>query len=222
MRGVCILKKQTIGRAKNTLGILFAVLSVVTLPRPELFKDELLNNEKIMWIGQPETSVIFTSEDFLPTLFGLIFLILGVVSEMFAAKDGELLIILFCLLFVIIGIYLLFGRFIQKRYAKKRTYYAVTNQRVLILTHFMSRSLQSKYINKVSDINKIVSKKGIGTIHFGNYPCMTDSMGNNIDYKRSFIGFGFDPVPTFYDIKDVDNVYHLINNLRKNEYKLNN
>jgi hypothetical protein len=197
-----------------------AALSIVTMPRSELFKNDLLNDEKILWIGQPETSVMLTRDDFLPILFGSVFLIMGVIYEMSVFNDGELFPFLFGLLFVIVGAYLLFGRFIQKKYLKKRTYYAVTHQRVLILTNFMSKGLQSKYIHKISDINKTVSNSGIGTIQFDNYPC-THYNGENIDYKRSFIGFGFDPIPTFYDIKGVDNIYHLINDLRKNDENSN-
>jgi hypothetical protein len=97
---------------------------------------------------------------------------------------------------------------------KKRTYYAVTNQRVLILTNLLSRNLQSEFINKIPVINKTVRKNGIGTIQFGNYPYM-GPMNRNAGFNYS--GFGYGAVPTFYDIKGVDNVYQMVSNLRKDE-----
>ena len=57
------MNKQTYRKVKNTTGILLAALSVVTLPRPELFNSELLRNEQVLWIGKPENSGIFGRED---------------------------------------------------------------------------------------------------------------------------------------------------------------
>jgi hypothetical protein len=38
----------------------------------------------------------------------------------------------------------------------------------------------------------------------------------------NFSGSGYGGVPTFYNIKSVDNVYQLVNNLRRGEASLNN
>jgi hypothetical protein len=157
---------------KNTAGILLAALSVVTLPRPELFNNELLRNEQVLWVGQPENNRIFAREDLFLIPFSLIWLSMTAPVAIIAISTGELFSILFCAPFVLIGLYLLFGRLIHRRYMKKRTYYAVTNQRVLILTNLFSRNLQSEFINKIPFINKTVRKDGTGTIQFGNYPYM--------------------------------------------------
>jgi hypothetical protein len=202
---------------KNTAGILLAALSVVTLPRPGLFNNELLRNEQVLWVGQPENSRIFAREDLFLIPFSLIWLSMTAPVAIISISTGELFSILFCAPFVLIGLYLLFGRLIHRRYMKKRTYYAVTNQRVLILTNLFSRNLQSEFINKIPFINKTVRKDGTGTIQFGNYPYM-DPMNRNTGFN--FSGFGYGAMPTFYDIKGVDNVYQMVSNLRKDESSL--
>jgi hypothetical protein len=182
----------------------------------ELFKYDLLTDEEILWIGQPETNVRFMRSDIFSIPFSLIFLITGIILFVFAVNNRVFYTFLIGLPFFISGVYPLFGIFFQSKYLKKRTYYAVTNKRVLILTNLFSRDLQSRFISGVHDINKYIHKDGIGTIHFGNHPCMK-YLKHNVDYNYNFIGFGFDPVPTFYDIKDVDNVCQLVENLRKNK-----
>ena len=45
-------------------------------------------------------------------------------------------------------------------------------------------------------------------------------MNRNAEFNFSDSGYG--GVPTFYNIKSVDNVYQLVNKLRKDEASLNN
>ncbi|MGB9928893.1 MAG: hypothetical protein ACPK85_10895 [Methanosarcina sp.] len=196
---------------------MLAALAVITLPRPELFNNELLRNEQVLWMGQPEKSGIFSREDLFFIPFSLFWLSITTSIGIMFLSSGELFPILFVLPFLLVGLYLLIGRIIHKRYLKKRTYYVVTNQRVLILTNLFSRNLQSEFINNIPVINKTVRKDGIGTIQFGNYQ-YTGSMQRNPEFN--FTGFGYG-IPTFYDIKGVDNVYQIVNNLRKKEFGLN-
>jgi len=42
----------------------------------EVFKEELLKDEKILWSGQPETSVLFTSADIFLVPFSLLWVVL--------------------------------------------------------------------------------------------------------------------------------------------------
>jgi hypothetical protein len=136
-----------------------------------LFQNELQQGEKILWTGQPDPSILFTRYDVFLIPFSLlwggftIFWEIGVLSwgtPTFFALWG--------IPFVLIGLYLIFGRFIYKNYQKKKTYYAVTNQRVLILSGFNSRNLQAEFIKQISAINKDVRANGSGTIRFGNVP----------------------------------------------------
>jgi hypothetical protein len=75
------------------------------------FDNELLKDEKILWTGQPDPSIIFTREDIFLIPFSLIWgipVFLGLGFPTF-----ELTIYtLFQIPFLLIGFYLIIGRFI--------------------------------------------------------------------------------------------------------------
>jgi hypothetical protein len=119
---------------------------------------------------------------------------------------------LFGIPFVIIGLYFIFGRFIYKGIKKKHTYYAVTNQRVLILTSLSNKNVQAEFIKQIPCINKSVRSDGKGTIKFGNSLFFKGMYGNSgMDFFGS--SYGKD-VPIFYDIEEIERVYRLVNELR--------
>jgi hypothetical protein len=188
----------------------------------EQFRDDLLRDEKILWVGQPETSLFFTGADIFLVPFSLlwggfaIFWELSVLSEFFHTHEGKsampIIFPLFGIPFVIIGFYFIFGRFIYKNWKKHKTYYAVTNKRVLVLTKLFSRSLNAVNIDTIPTINKTVRSNNIGTIKFGNVNWMISMYSNTgMDFFGSFGGVDS---PTFYDIKDVNKVHEIVNQLR--------
>ena len=177
-----------------------------------MFQGELLINEQILWTGQPVRRILFTRSDGFIIPFSLLwggFAIFWEISVVYS--KASIVLVLLGIPFVLIGLYLLFGRFIYKYIQKKGTYYAVTNQRVLILTHLF-KSIQAEYISQIPIINKTVRRDGIGTLRFGHISYMISIYGNTgIDFFGSDHGRD---VPTFYDINNVDEVYRLVNDLR--------
>ncbi len=185
----------------------------------ELFREDLIKDEKILWDGQPETSVLFTNMDVFLIPFSLlwggfaIFWELGVLFMKTESGEGAPIVFaLFGIPFVLIGLYFIFGRFIYKNWKKRKTYYAITNKRVLVLTKSRSRDLQAAYINTIPSINKSVRSSSIGTVKFGASSFFSSMYANTgMDFFGSFYG---QDVPTFYDIKDANKVYEMVNELR--------
>ena len=188
----------------------------------EQFRDDLLKDERVLWVGQPETSVLFMGADIFLVPFSLlwggfaIFWELSVLFAFFPVREGKsavpIIFLLFGMPFVIIGLYFIFGRFVYKNWKKRNTYYAVTNKRVLVLAKLFSRSLNAANIDTVPTINKTIRSDGIGTIKFGNVNWMVSMYGNTgMDFFGSFWGAD---IPTFYDIKDVNKVHEIVNELR--------
>ena len=101
----------------------------------DIFKEDLLKDENILWVGQPETSVIFTKNDKFPVPFSIIFGGFSISWEATAlsmvgkSKPGAIYPFLCSSVLVLFGAYFIFGRFIYKHLQKKRTYYAVTDKR---------------------------------------------------------------------------------------------
>jgi hypothetical protein len=165
-------------------------------------QNEMLMDEKILWSGQPKQGFIFTGGDIFTIFIGLFWL--GATSPFayFAIQSFELFTMLFTLPFVLIGLYLVFGNIIYKNYQKNRTYYAVTNQRILIQLNLFNKKVKSKLISQIPVLNKTVNKDGSGTIQFDN----TGYMGVGRDsYRIEMLSFD--------NIKDVDTVYKLISGL---------
>jgi hypothetical protein len=168
-----------------------------------LFQNEMLKDEKILWSGQPKKGFVLTGEDISGILFGLFFI--GAIS--FMGYNTNLFFIIFLIIFtlpfLLLGLYLVFGITISKNYQKKRTYYAVTNQRIIILINSSNKIVESILINQIPVLNKTVKKDGSGTIQFDN----TGYIGTGEDSQRI-------EALSFDNIMDVDTVYRMISDLR--------
>jgi hypothetical protein len=186
----------------------------------ELFKDDLMDGEELLWAGQPNPGKIFGPEDLFLIPFSLmwggfaIFWEIMALSIFFSHKTGKtpppvaIIFPLFGIPFVLIGLYLIFGRFFYKAWKKKRTFYAVSDKQILILTNFKAKNIQALFIKNLPVINKTSSAQGIGTLSFGNMPGFPSGMGNS-----GWMGAS-STLPAFYDIDEVDKVYNTINEAR--------
>lgn len=91
--------------------------------------------ERVFWAGRPDPEVIFSPSDAFMVPFSLmwggfaIFWEAGVIRS-----DAPAFFRLWGVPFVLIGLYMIFGRFFYKRRQKERTVYAVTDQRAIALT----------------------------------------------------------------------------------------
>ncbi|MFC1483363.1 hypothetical protein ACFL56_03785 [Candidatus Margulisiibacteriota bacterium] len=187
----------------------------------QIFQPDLLSDERLLWTGQPDPSKLFTKGDIFMIPFSLMWGGFAIFWETMAlsftvfsdAPDPVAYIFpLFGLPFVIVGCYMIFGRFLLKKYKKKRTYYAVTNKRVIVLTQGRNKNIKAEFLDKITSINKSTSSSGTGNIYFGGSNFMTTMYGNTgMDFFASAYTKG---TLAFYDIPNVDSVYSIINNAR--------
>jgi len=173
----------------------------------QLFQEELLPKEQILWAGQPDPRVIFTRSDIFLIPFSLLW---GGFAIFWEINSWEFVPFrIFGFFFVIIGLYFIFGRFIYKIWRKTHTYYCVTDRRLLILTTLFRRNLQSVYIDQISTIEKSIHSSGRGSLYFGNRPSFSTWYSNS-GLEFFFSGPSKVDVPSFYDIPDAQRVYQLI------------
>jgi hypothetical protein len=180
----------------------------------DLFDDELVDGEDILWLGQPDASKLFNRQDifFIPfTLFWGGFALywnLGVWE-----LDAPFIFRLVGLLVLLVGIYVIVGRFFYKRWSKQNTFYAVTNKRLLILSTGFRHRLQSFRLSNLPELTKSIDWDGTGTVAFGKPPMGTIWRINSINMSNSGLEiFGYS-LPGFYDIPNANDVYALINEL---------
>ena len=177
------------------------------------FNNELLEGEKILWSGKPEEGILFKKADIFLIPFSLLWGGFTIFWEISVLRiNAPLFFSLFGIPFVLFGLYLMIGRFFYKKHKKRNTYYAITDQRVLILTALKNKRLKSIFIKNIPTINKNIKSNGYGSIKFGNSSIFTSM------YENTGLGiFGYENknIIAFYDIREVNEVYKLVNNLKK-------
>ena len=94
------------------------------------YKPYLTDQEQVLWTGMPEKGRLFTGQDFVLLPFGIVWLAFSLFWEVAALKSSApLFSSLFGLPFIGIGVYLVFGVFIQRLRLRGRTFYAITNKK---------------------------------------------------------------------------------------------
>ena len=183
-----------------------------------ILKKELINDEEILWSGQGDSKKLFTTGDAFMIPFSLMwggFAFFWETSVLM--MDAPLLFKIWGIPFVLIGLYMIFGRFFYKKLKKEKTLYAITNKRIFIIETLIKLNITSEFIKNLPAINKSVNKKGIGNIIFG-----TGSFGVGMYANSGLDVFGNirNGIPIgFYDIPNVESVYKKIIELKNNEEK---
>lgn len=181
----------------------------------QLLQSELLPGEKITWSGQPVPRLLAVSDGYIVP-FSLLWCGFAIFWEVSAIKQGAPgFFALWGVPFVLMGLYLVFGRFVYKSYRKKHTYYVVTNKRVFVLTDGANKKIVAAFIDQIPTITKSIGGDGVGTLRFGNASPMDSVYGNSgLEFlTRTYTVV----VPTFYDVAGADTVYQLINHTRRNQ-----
>lgn len=185
-------------------------------PTSDLFRPYLLSGERILWTGQPRQGVAFSGRDTflipLSLLWGGFAIVWNAIAwiapfETRGADQGSIwLFPLFGLPFLVIGLYLIFGRFLHDASIRKHVHYAVTDQRVLVLREKRSVKITSLDLHRLPRLELTEHRDGTGTIAFDS----TDSM-----FSGRMNGFGF-WVPSlgastqFFRIAEPRKVYEVI------------
>jgi len=181
---------------------------------------ELISGESILWAGQPTTSVILHKEDWSLIPFSLFWGGFTIFWE--AAVSGfwnfgkhpgapNLFFVIWGVPFVLIGQYLIWGRFIYAAWKKKRTHYAVTDRRVIVVQNAWGRQMASAYLDALPTLVKEEGSNGLGTLRFGQ----TEPMWSKRRGWGAWDGMSIGSFPTFVDVDDVQSVYRLVSDLRE-------
>ncbi len=69
--------------------------------------------------------------------------------------------------FVLVGLYIVLGRFIVDAMNRAKTFYGVTNERIIIITGLFFREVKSLNLRTLTDVSLSERGDGSGTITFG-------------------------------------------------------
>jgi hypothetical protein len=190
--------QERLGEARNAQGLLR-----MSDPRNPDFR--LLPGEKILWQGQPSTSLRITGRDWYLIPFSLFwggFAVFWEASVLAQPAPGFLKF--WGIPFIAIGVYLIAGRFFLDAWLRQRTRYAVTDQRIFIVRAGPFGSFISAALDRLPEIQLEEHRNGLGTLRFG--PPVV-AWGRN--------GFAawtpvLDPTPQFLAIPDAARVFDCI------------
>jgi hypothetical protein len=172
----------------------------------QILQAQLAPHERLLWSGQPRTGIVFRAADAFMIPFSLLWCGFAVFWEMGVLTTGAPFFFkLWGVPFVLAGLYFVFGRFIVDARQRAKTYYGVTNERVMIVSGLFSRKLKSLNLKTLTDVSLEEKSDGSGTITFGaSTPMPWWSSG------MAFPGWGPQSAPGFEMIQNAKQVYETI------------
>jgi len=175
--------------------------------------------EKLLWSGQPKQGVRLQASDAIMIPFSLmwggfaIFWEAGVLGifEMphQSHPEGSASIVawifpLWGIPFVVIGLYMIFGRFFYDAAVRKKTWYGLTDRRLIVVKSFFNRGVTSFDHDSLTNLNLVERGDGSGDILFGS-----PDPGQFSRQSRRYV------VPGFYLLPDARQIYNQIRQTRQ-------
>jgi hypothetical protein len=191
----------------------------------QILQQDLGPGENIVWSGQPDPTIVFSPQDLFLVPFSLMWGgfalfweagVLGIFSKGVGAVGIGSFFVLWGIPFVVVGQYLIWGRFLYKRWMKRRTLYAVTTKRVVVVAEGRSLRINSLFLSQLLSVSRSRKSNGAGSITFGGGGVMSLLSGSAMYANTGMDFFARSGGLAFYDIRDVDNVYRHIQAQRGN------
>jgi len=143
----------------------------MTLVDDSPLRDQLGADERLLWSDQPRPGVRLRAVDLVVVPFTLMWAGFAFFWEYTVLRTGAPWFFkLWGIPFVLIGVYLVAGRFFWDAYQRSRTYYGLSNQRVLIVTRGSRLKVKSLALATLGEVTVSSSADGWGSIQFGSSP----------------------------------------------------
>lgn len=142
-------------------------LSMLENP-PSPVERELSSGEKLLWSGQPRAGLRLRGSDALMIPFSILWCGFAIFWESMAfSKGAPFFFRLWGIPFVLVGLYIVFGRFFVDAMTRGKTFYGVTSERIIIITGLFSQATKSLNLRTLTDVSLTARGDGSGTITFG-------------------------------------------------------
>jgi hypothetical protein len=174
---------------------------------------EMAAGEQLLWSGRPDDHGWIRPQDTFLVPFSImwggfaIFWEAGVLSS--SSARSSVIFPLWGVLFVLIGLYLMVGRFFARRWIRRRTIYAVTDQRVIeIAPSWRRERATSMWLRSYPQVESRLADSGRGTLWIGSFGSMQRWVASEPAWPtlRSMTGGGI----VLADIPDAASVYATI------------
>src|SRR5689334_15506842 len=116
---------------------------------------EMSGRESVLWSGQPRQGLVLRASDAFAIPFSLLWCGFAIFweSSVLSSPKAPVFFVLWGIPFVAIGVYFVIGRFFVEARQRASTFYAVTPERVLIVSGVFSRAVKSLNLKTLTDIS---------------------------------------------------------------------
>jgi PH (Pleckstrin Homology) domain-containing protein len=171
---------------------------------------EIGAGERLLWSGRPRQGLMLRPADALLIPFSLLWGGFAFFWEGTAiSAKAPFFFLIWGIPFVLIGLYLIAGRFFADARQRERTIYAVTNERIIIISGLFKETVKSLNLKTLSDISLSEQADGTGTV----------SLGPSLSYawlsSGGWPGGRQNLPPAFEGIPNARTVYDLIRQAQK-------
>ena len=166
---------------------------------------ELSSGERLLWSGQPRGGIRLHPSDALVIPFSLLWCGFAIFWEAsVVTKGAPFFFMLWGIPFVLVGLYIVFGRFFVDARTRGRTFYGVTSERIIIVSGLFSRQTKTLQLRTLSDISLTERSDRSGSITFGPQHPMAQRL------PSGWPGAGQYAAPAFDMIERAKEIYDLI------------
>jgi hypothetical protein len=174
-----------------------------------LLDAQLSAGEQLLWWGEPRRGIVFRAADAYLIPFSIIWTAFAVFWQTgVLSTDAPFPFKFWGVPFILVGLYAIVGRFFVEARLRSKTYYGVTNERILILSGLFTQMTKSLDLRTLTDVTLDEISDRSGTISFGR----PNALGW---WESSFSRTSQQAPPSFDLIPDAKKVYEIIMNAQR-------
>lgn len=163
---------------------------------------DLNPGERLLWTGQPRRGIVLRPSDAIQIPFSLFWCGFAIFWEVSVVFGGApIFMAFFGIPFVLIGLYMLVGRFFVDAFRRRSVIYALTDQRIMVYSGVSVRELKSLNLTALPGLQLSERRDGSGTILF-----MDGLAGRLASWS---VSSGSQSLPAFEGIENVRMVFNL-------------
>ncbi|WP_243302297.1 hypothetical protein [Geothrix oryzisoli] len=146
---------------------------------------ELQPGESLLWAGQPRQGVYLRGSDALQIPFSLAWCGFAFFWEYsVVSSGGPIFFKLWGIPFVLVGIYLVIGRFFADSLVRSKAQYAVTSNRILIISGLFNLKTTSIGLANIPELSFVEGNNGGGTISFSPMATQWWAANSGVPFNR--------------------------------------
>ena len=168
--------------------------------------------ERLLWSGIPRQGIVVRTADALLVPFSVMWGGFAIIWELTVLRRGlPWFFALWGVPFVLVGLYIMIGRFFYDSLRRRRTAYGLTTERVILVSGVQTQRITSLSLATLTNISVEVRDDGSGTISFG--PTQTIAPR----YRGAWTGAPVEP--SFELIADARHVYEMLREAQAGELR---